>query len=60
MKLVVGESNGKIAASGSCSMQLLVDGSKKYTYRGTWHGTLTWSNGGFAYDGTFLCDEAKA
>jgi hypothetical protein len=59
MKLIVGETTGKIAAGGTCTMQLVVDGNKKYAYHGTWQGTLTWSNGDFAYDGTFNCDEFR-
>ncbi len=60
MTLVVGTAKGVIAASGTCTSTLTVDGSKKYNYTGSWKGTLTWANGGFGYDGTFSCDDAKA
>jgi hypothetical protein len=60
MKLVVGTTTGEIDASGTCAITLTVDGSKTYNYTGSWKGTLTWSNGGFGYDGTFSCDDAKA
>jgi hypothetical protein len=59
MKLVVGDSAGKITASGTCTMQLLVDGNKTYTYHGTWQGTITVTGSDFAYDGSFVCDEAR-
>jgi hypothetical protein len=60
MQLVIGTEQGKIAASGTCTMKLVVDGSRTYQYRGTWQGTLTWSNGRFDYDGDFNCDQQRA
>ncbi len=60
MKLVVGTTKGEIAASGTCSSTLTVDGSRKYNYTGTWTGTLKWTGSDFGYDGTFSCDDSKA
>src|SRR5258706_5389911 len=59
MKLVVDTEPGKIQATGVCSMQMVVDGSKTYRYKGTWKETLTWSNGGFSCSGKMFFDAAQ-
>jgi hypothetical protein len=60
MKLVIGTDNDKVTASGTCAMKLTVDGSKIYNFTGTWTGTLTWANSGFASDLTLDCDATRA
>jgi len=60
MTLVITKDAGKVTASGTCTMTLTVDGSRKYNFKGTWSGTLTWANGGFGSDITESCDSARA
>jgi uncharacterized membrane protein len=60
MTLVITTDAGKVTASGACAMTLTVDGSHKYNFKGTWSGTLTWSNGGFGSDMTENCDSTRA
>jgi hypothetical protein len=60
MKLVVTTTQGKVTASGTCSMKLVVDGKTTLNYTGTWDGTLTFSGGNFASDVLAGCDDNKA
>jgi inosine/xanthosine triphosphate pyrophosphatase family protein len=39
---------------------MTIDGSKKYLFKGTWHGTLTRSGATFGYDLLFDCLKSKA
>jgi len=59
MNLVVAERNGIVNATGTCQMQLLVDGGRKYLYHGQWSFTLTWGMNGFTWDGWAQCDQLK-
>jgi hypothetical protein len=59
MQLVIGTEQGKMAASGTCTMKLVVDGSRTYQYAGTWSGTITLSGSSFQYDGEFNCDQKR-
>ena len=60
MQLTVTTEAGKVSANGTCSSQLVVDGSKKYNYTGTWTGTLTFHGGVFDSKVDFSCDDNKA
>ena len=60
MELSVSTTSGKIDASGTCGMQLVVDHAKTYHFTGTWQGTLTSQTGTFATDLTEACDSARA
>jgi hypothetical protein len=60
MQLVVTNETGKVTGSGSCAVMLTVDGSRKYSFTGSWTATLTWSQGGFGSDVVFDCATAKA
>jgi hypothetical protein len=59
MKLVVEESEGVITATGTCQMQLLIDGNRKYRYHGHWSFTLTWGMNAFGWDGWARCDQLR-
>jgi hypothetical protein len=61
MKVVVDEATGKVTATGTCQMQLVADGSRKYRYHGPWSFTLTWSDTVkvFGWDGQMWCDKLK-
>jgi hypothetical protein len=60
MKLVVGTEAGKVAASGVCAFTLTVDGTRKYTFKGTWAATLTMSGGSVGYNLNYDCLKSKA
>jgi hypothetical protein len=49
MKLVVSADTGKMSASGACGFTLTVDGSRKYSFKGTWTATINVSAGTFDY-----------
>jgi len=60
MKLVVGTETGKVDAGGACAFTLTVDGTQKYTFKGTWAATLTMSGGSFGYNLNYDCLKSKA
>ena len=59
MKMTVGADNGKISVSGTCRETMTVDGSRKYSLKGDWNGTLTWNGSGFDSDLTWDCEAQK-
>ena len=60
MKLIVGSQAGKIDATGVCAFTLTVDGTRKYTFKGTWAATLTMSGGSVGYNLNYNCLKSKA
>jgi hypothetical protein len=60
MTLVITTETGKVTDNGTCAMKLTVDGNRTYNFKGTWTGTLTWSNGGFTSYLTEACDSTRA
>jgi hypothetical protein len=61
MKLIVMAETNKVTASGTCASTLTVDGSKKYSFTGTWSANLTWNGSAFSSATvTFDCASAKA
>jgi hypothetical protein len=60
MKVVVEATGGKVSTSGTCAYTWLVDGTRKYKFKGTWSATLTMSGGSFGYDLTYFCMKSKA
>lgn len=61
MKLVVSAEKNKVTANGTCASTLTVDGSKKYSFTGTWSANLTWNGSTFASASVaFDCASAKA
>jgi hypothetical protein len=59
MKLTVEKDTGKVSVSGSCARSLTVDGSRHYSFKGTYTGTLTWEDGGFNSDIYGDCEAQK-
>jgi hypothetical protein len=59
MKMTVQADSGKVSVSGTCRETITVDGSRKYSLKGDWNGTLTLNGGGFDSDVTWRCDLAK-
>ena len=61
MKLVVTTESGKMTSTGTCATLLTVDGSRKYSFTGTWKATLLWNGSSFAGTNvTYDCAAAKA
>jgi len=61
MKMLVGTDAGQVSASGTCATTLTVDGSRKYSFTGTWTARLTWTGSTFNQTNvTFDCSAAKA
>ena len=55
MTLTVEGDTGKVSVSGTCTSTLTIDGARKYSLKGTFSGTLTWTGGGFSSNVVFLC-----
>lgn len=60
MVLVVTSDANKVTASGTCAETMTVDGSRNYTFKGTWTATLTWSGAQFVADVTTECHTSRA
>ena len=61
MKVVVTAERNKMTASAACAMTLTVDGSRTYSFTGTWTATLSWNGSSFVgTDVTYACDAATA
>lgn len=60
MSLVVTTTRGTVTASGTCAMTLTVDGSKTYSFTGTWTATLVWNNGVVSTTMLESCDSTRA
>ena len=60
MTLTVTGDAGNIAASGTCTATMTVDGSRNYAFKGTWSGTLTWTGSAFSSNLAYDCLAAKA
>jgi hypothetical protein len=53
--------SGQVTASGTCATLLTVDGSRTYSFKGTWKATLFWNGSSFAGTNvTYDCAAAKA
>jgi hypothetical protein len=59
MKLTVQADAGKVSVSGACAATVTVDGSRRYTLKGDFTGTLTWVGDGFGSDLSWDCEKAK-
>jgi hypothetical protein len=59
MKLTVQADTGKIAVNGTCRETITVDGSRRYTMKGDWSGTLTLSGGAISSDLTWDCEQQR-
>jgi hypothetical protein len=59
MKLTVESDAGKVSASGSCAITMTVNGSRRYSLKGTYTGTLTWQGSGFSADITSDCEASR-
>jgi len=59
MKLTVESDAGKVSVSGSCAITMTVNGSRRYSFKGTYTGTLTWQGAGFSADIIGDCEASK-
>jgi hypothetical protein len=59
MKLTVETDTGKLSASGSCAITMTVNGSRRYSLKGTYTGTLAWQGSGFSADITSDCEASR-
>jgi hypothetical protein len=59
MKLTVQADTGKVSVSGSCAATVTVDGSRHYTLKGDFSGTLTWAGDSFGSDLSWDCEKQK-
>jgi hypothetical protein len=60
MKLVVAPESNKLTASGTCAETLTADGSRNYSFTGTWSANLTWSAASFVAGVSYNCLQTKA
>jgi len=51
---------GQIAASNTCKVTMTVNGTSKYTFKGTWTADLVYTNGAFSSDVDYDCWNARA
>ena len=59
MKLTVQADKGKVSVSGPCTSTFTINGSRQYTLKGDFSGTLTWNGGGFDPEMSWNCWTAK-
>lgn len=60
MQLVVTAEPGRVTASGSCTETMTVDGSRNYTFKGSWTGILTWAGSAFSASIKENCHSSRA
>lgn len=60
MTLTIQADSGKLSVSGTCSATVTVDGSRHYSLKGDYTGTLTWAGAGFDSDLSWDCQKTRA
>ncbi len=59
MKLTLQVDKGTVSVSGPCTSTYTINGSRQYTLKGDFSGTLTWNGGGFDSEMSWNCWSAK-